>query len=82
MASFKTRSGFAETIEGQEIKRKLEAMAEDSNYNTQASYNANGVLYPDNSISFVDKHMNYLITHPALEPSKYLANVRLLTRVR
>jgi len=82
MAAVKSRNGFAETAEGQEIKHKLELMAADIAFNTKSSYSANSVLHPDNSITFVEKHMNYLINHPSLEPSQYLANVRLLTRLR
>jgi len=57
-------------------------MTGDSSYNTAPSYSNDTALYPDNLIPFVDKHMNYLVNHPALEASQYLANVRLVTRVR
>lgn len=82
MASVKTRSGFVDTDEGQEMKRELQRMMTDSAYNTKPSYSGNQLLYPDNQMPFVDKHMNYIMGHPMLEPSQYLANVKLLTRVR
>jgi hypothetical protein len=78
----KTRKGFFDTEEGKEIKRKLQQMTRDSTYNTTSSYSTNSLLYSDNLIPFVDKHMNYLINHPSLEAKKYLANIRLITRVR
>lgn len=82
VAVVKTRSTFFDTEEGQRIKSELQQMSESSLYNTTASYSMNSSLYPDNLIPFVDKHMNYLITHPSLEASKYLANIKLMTKVR
>jgi hypothetical protein len=82
MGSLKSRSAFVDTEEGREIKLQLQQMAGSSSYNTTSSYSANSVLYPDNLISFVDKHMNYLISHPSLEPSMYLANIKLMTKLR
>ncbi len=77
-----TKAKFIDTEEAQEVKRQLELIANDEKYNTAASYSANELLYPDNLIPFVDKHMKYLISHPQLDPEMYLANVRLLTRIR
>ncbi len=82
MPSIKSRAGFVDTEKGKEIRQELQLMAEDDSYNTTSSYSANGLLYPDNLIPFVDKHMSYLVSHPLLDPDKYLANVRLLTRKR
>ena len=80
--AIKTRSDFLDTDEGREIKLQLQQMSDSSLYNTTASYSANSLLYQDNLIPFVDKHVNYLINHPSLDPSKYLANIRLMTKVR
>ncbi len=76
------RTNFKESVEGIEVQRALRAMALDTTFNTMESYSANGILYPDHVISFVDKHMNYLNTHPNLDPNHYIANLRLMTRVR
>jgi hypothetical protein len=76
------RKDFPDTEEGQEIKLKLQQMADDNLYNTASSYSSNTSLYPDNLIPFVDRHMNYLLNHPRLEANKYLANIRLITRLR
>lgn len=65
-----------------EIKLTLQHMAKDSTYNTKPSYSANIVQYPNNLIPFTDKHMNYLYMHPAIDPYHYIANLRLMTRVR
>ena len=82
MAHVKSRADFATTDIGKKIRRQLEDMVSDSAYNTVSSYSANSSLYPDNTITFTDKHMNYLICHPKLDPEIYLTNVRLQTRVR
>jgi hypothetical protein len=82
MASQKTRNGFPDTEEGIEVKQLLRQMTGNSTYNTSPSYSTDSARYPDNLIPFVDKHMNYLINHPALEPAKYLANIKLITRRR
>jgi hypothetical protein len=82
MAVQKTRHNYNDTEEGKEVRLKLERMAEDSQFNTTASYSSNTGLYSDNLIPFVDKHMNYLMSHPRVEADKYLANVKLITRAR
>jgi hypothetical protein len=82
MAFPRTRKDFLNTEEGKEVKLRLQSMIDDNLYNTAASYSNDTDLYPDNLIPFVDKHMNYLVNHPMLEASQYLANVRLVTRLR
>jgi hypothetical protein len=82
MALPKTRRNFSDTEEGRELRLRLQVMTSDSLYNTAPSYSNDTVLYPDNLIPFVDKHMNYIVNHPMLEVGQYLANVRLITRIR
>jgi hypothetical protein len=80
--ALKSRRAFFETEEGLEIKKQLQSIAENVIYNTGPSYSANSEMYPDHRIPFVDKHMNYLISHPSLDADKYLANIRIMTKVR
>jgi hypothetical protein len=82
MATFKKRSDFLESEEGRNIRSQLQRMALDNTYNTAATYSSNSLQYPDNLMSFVDKHMNYLNVHPKVEASQYLANLQLMTRIR
>ena len=82
MATHKKRPPFFETEEGLEVERLLIAMVADPVYNTGTSYSTNTEAYPDNQIPFVNKHMEYLRTHPAINPSHYIANLRLITRKR
>ncbi len=73
---------FIDSPEGIAIRRQLEKMETDALYNTSSSYSAKTEIYADNLIPFVDKHINYLIAHPRLNPTLYLANLRLKTKLR
>lgn len=81
MATLKKRVSFFDSDEGLAIKQVLVRMVSDNTYHTASSYSANSVLYPDNLMPFVDKHMAYLNTHPTINPRQYLANLRLMTRL-
>lgn len=82
MSTFKKRINFPDSEEGIVTKQKLSMMVSDITYTTESGYNANVLLYPDNDISFVDKHMRYLSEHQNVNPQQYLSNLRLMTRVR
>ena len=82
MSTLKRRVNFFDSTEGIEIKKELQHMAGNGVYNTQSSYSANSSQYPDNLIPFVDKHVNYLNAHPGLDPFQYIANLRLITRIK
>jgi hypothetical protein len=66
----------------EEITTILEDMVADPRMSTKAAYRANTILYPENSISFIDAHLQYLKQHPKLNPQHYLANLRLMIKVR
>jgi hypothetical protein len=81
--SKKTRKNhFFETPEGMDVIATLKMMDADDKFNTKSSYSANSGLYPDHQIPFVDKHVEYLRCHPSTDPEHYLANLRLVTRIR
>ena len=82
MPSLKKKSDFLGSIEGTEIENALKQMEIDTSFYTTSSYSANSDLYPDHRISFTEKHMRYLSQHQKVDPSQYLANLRLMTRVR
>ena len=71
-----------ESEEGLQILEELKAMAKNVAYNTGSSYSTDTTAYSDNLMPFVDKHMRYLIAHPSVDTAHYLANLRLMTRVR
>jgi len=82
MATLKRRVNFLESEEGLEVACSLRRMMTDEAYNTTSTYSPNSVLYPDHLVSFVDKHLSYLIAHPAITSQEYLSNLRLMTRLR
>ena len=82
MATYKKKADFFQTEEGISVEKSLRTMVADNTYNTKSSYSANSELYPNNLIPFVNKHMEYLRSHPATDPQHYLSNLRLMTRVK
>lgn len=82
MPTVKKKVNLFDTEEGAEIEKALRIMAEDKGFSTKASYSTNSTMYPNNSIPFVDKHMSYLSAHPSVDPEHYLANLRLITKIR
>ncbi len=82
MSTYKKKVSIFESEKGAEIEQALRLMATDSTYNTTASYVANTAVYPDNRITFVEKHMNYLNNHQDIDPDQYLSNLRLIARIR
>lgn len=82
MASIKKRSNFFDSEEGILARQKLQALVDDDAYNTRDSYSADTEQYPDGVIPFVDKHMEYLRTHPKVQIDHYIANLRLRTKNR
>jgi hypothetical protein len=81
MANVKKRVNFYESETGLHIQQVLTEMTQDGHYNTTSSYSANTDNYPDNLIPFVEKHMQYLNTHPNIDPEHYISNLRLLTKL-
>jgi hypothetical protein len=73
---------FVDSEPSQAIRQKLEALLADSDYNTTSSYSADKQRYPDGRMPFVDKHIRYLHSHPAVEPHGYLANLKRMSRLK
>lgn len=80
--SYKKRPNFYESEEAEGVKKTLENMQSDAKYNTESSYSADSAKHPDHLINFVDKHMAYLQSHPDVNPTQYIANLRLITKLR
>ena len=82
MPTINKKSDFFDSEEGIKIKEALRLMAANDEYHTESSYSADIVNNPDNLISFVDKHLKYLRSHPTTNPWHYVSNLRLMTRKR
>lgn len=80
--SEKRRNDFINSDAGIEVIGLLEMMITDTSYNTEPSYTSNLELYPDNRMPFLDKHINFLCSHPEINPQLYLSNLRLMSKVR
>lgn len=81
MATLKKRVAFFDSVEGEEIELSLQLMVKDAAFNTKPSYSTNGI-YANNLMPFVDKHMHYLNSHPAINPQHYISNLRLMVRIK
>lgn len=82
MATVNRKQDFFETAEGIELKKKLLQIQSSGLYETSSSYSPNTVLYEDNQRSFVDKHKDYILKHPHMDPNQYIANLQIITRRR
>jgi hypothetical protein len=82
MATISRKINFFDTEDGVAFEQELKDMDANAIYATSSSYSTNSELYPDNLIPFVDKHMNYMRSHPSTNAQHYLANLRLMTRIR
>ncbi len=75
-------TAFLDSVAGLTAKQTLLEMTESKEYKTDSSYSSNVTDYPDSLIPFVDKHIYYLSTHISVNPDHYIANLRLMTRLR
>lgn len=82
MPVYNKKVDFFTSEEGLMSLEALKEMDANNNYSTESSYSANTELYSNNRISFIDKHMIYMRNHPSIDPRQYIANLRLMTKVR
>lgn len=65
------------TDDGQKAKQQLEDMQANTQYNTQSSYSPK-----QDSVTFVEKHLEHLSQHSYLQSHEYIANLKLMTKKR
>lgn len=82
MSAHDKKVHFVDSEAGLQARQALEDLFLNVAYHTKAGYNANNELYPDNLMPFVEKHMQYLSSHPSVNPTYYLANLRLMTKIK
>lgn len=70
---------FLKSEEGVAAYEALVAMVSDANYNTDSTFSPSET---DGILTFVDKHMDYLCSHPNVKSEHYLSNLRLIARIR
>lgn len=69
---------FLASVEATEIRGQLIEMEKNPIYITEVSYSPKSEL----GVTFSEKHLDYISVHPNLRPSDYMANLRLMTRLR
>lgn len=72
-----SRQEFLSTPAGADAKRELQLMVKSSVYDTVGSYD----LLTGRELTFVQRHINYLIKHPHVSPSAYISNLRIMTKI-
>lgn len=77
----KSRSEFIKTEEFIETQKSLLEMTKDTSFNTVSCYSPNIAKYPNNSMSFAEKHIEYIISHPDINLRIYISNLKLMTRI-
>lgn len=82
MTLLQRRTNFLQTEEGQAFEHALRDMVADMAFLTPSSFSANTTEHPDNMMSFIDKHIEYIVSHQHVNPEHYLSNLRLMTRKR
>lgn len=63
-----------------EISEILKAMESNAGLNTKRGFA--DALFPDEIVSFTEKHLEYLRRHPKVDPRHYLANLRTMIKIR
>lgn len=64
-----------------EVLTALKNLEQDPAFNTQSQYSGNAEKHPDNTVTFAEKHMDHLKKFPNIDPSQYILNLKLMTRV-
>lgn len=64
-----------------EVIQALKKLEKDPLFNTQSQYSGNADKHPNNRVTFTEKHMDHLKKFPNIDPSQYILNLKLMTRV-
>ena len=70
---------FLVSPEGLAAYADLIEMEKDKGYKTVSTYSPSS---ENGDLSFIDKHMNYLSSHAAVNAAQYVSNLRLITKIR
>jgi len=69
---------FLESETASVLRKELQDMVDDPRYNTRSRYS----ILPATDAEFVTKHMKYMSNFPQIDHKQYVANLRLMTKLR
>jgi hypothetical protein len=69
-------------IEKTDVEKLLHDMDKDPNLQTKPGYIKESPVSKEVLVSFTDRHLFYLDKHPHLNPEHYLANLRIMIKIR
>lgn len=69
---------FLKSEEGLNVRDELRKMVKSKQYNTKSIYST----LDENGISFVDRHLKYIIQYPNLNCAHYISNLKLKTKLK
>lgn len=78
MSSLVSRQQFLKSEEAETLRKELQNMVKDPNYNTYVRYS----LVTTNGSQFVNKHMAYMANHLHMNHRQYILNIKLMTKLR
>lgn len=78
MSSLVSRQQFLKSEEAETLRKELQNMVKDPNYNTYVRYS----LVTTNGSQFVNKHMAYMANHLQMNHRQYVSNIKLMTKLR
>jgi hypothetical protein len=70
------------TVSEVEVGLLLKEMEKDKKYNTASHYVADSLKYPNNEITFSEKHIAHLRKFPDINPYHYISNLKMMTLLR
>ena len=73
-----TRQEFLNTPAGSDAKQELKAMVKNPTYDTSGSTS----LRTNGGMSFVERHLDYLVRHPYLSPTTYISNLKIMIKTK
>ena len=71
-----TKKEFLLTEAGASAKVALHHMVQSPAYNTDPAYD----ISLERSVLFIDRHINYLVKHPYINPVSYISNLKIMTK--